>query len=709
MTSPHSVVAEIGGKKIIIETGKLAKQASGAVTVRCGDTVVLVTVVGSHSAKEGTDFLPLTVDYLEKTFAAGKIPGGFFKREGRQTEKETLTSRFIDRPIRPLFPEHYFCDTQVIATVLSADTENDPDILAMIGTSSALMISDIPFLGPIAGCRVGKINGEWVVNVSSETMLDSDIDLILAGSKDAVVMVEGGANEVSEKEMVDAIAKAHEALQPILKAQEELRKLAGKPKRELTPPPVDEVLLKQVREHSETRLKEALRIPEKLKRYETLDEIKKEVVTSLVSEDGEEAEAKKDKVVALHEDLKRTLMRRMVLEDKIRIDGRSHDKIRPITCEVGLLPRTHGSALFTRGETQALVVTTLGTDEDVQIIDGLMEEGHKNFMLHYNFPPFSVGEVKFLRSPGRREIGHGALAERAVKKVMPDDENFPYTVRIVSEILESNGSTSMATVCGASLSLMDAGIHTKAPVAGIAMGMIKEGDQAAILSDILGDEDHLGDMDFKVAGTEKGITAIQMDIKIEGLTQDLLARALEQARVGRLHILSKMAEAMTQPREELSPYAPRVETIKIRKEKIKDVIGPGGKVIKAIVEKTGVKINVDDSGLVSIFSTQAEALQEAKRIVEYITAIPQEGKVYLGRVQKIMEFGAFVEILPGLDGLVHISQLDNKRVNQVTDVVQEGDEVLVKLLEIGRDGKIRLSLKDAVGLEPDVRPIKFKS
>lgn len=708
MSSLQTVSAEIGGKKIIIETGKLAKQATGSVTVRAGDTIVLVTAVASSNPKEGIDFLPLTVDYVEKTFAAGKIPGGFFKREGRPNEKETLTSRFIDRPIRPLFPEHYYCETQVIATVLSADTENDPDVLAIIGASAALTLSGVPFNGPIAGCRIGKVDGKWVINANSEVMNRSTIDMIVAGSKDAVVMVEGGADEVSEAEMIEAIQTAHQAIQPIIAIQEELAKVAGKPRREVVAPEVDEALVKEVTKLAEKRLQESVRIPEKLKRYEAADQIKKEVVESLVSGEGDEADEKKDKIKSILEDIKRNVVRQMILKDKIRIDGRDLRTIRPITCEVGLLPRTHGSALFTRGETQGLVVTTLGTDEDVQTIDNLMESGEKNFMLHYNFPPFSVGEVKFLRSPGRREIGHGALAERSVKRVMPSVEKFPYTVRIVSEILESNGSSSMASVCGASLSLMDAGVAIKAPVAGIAMGLIQEGSNTAILSDILGDEDHLGDMDFKVAGTEKGITAIQMDIKIEGLSHALMTQALEQAREGRLHILSKMKEAITAPRGTLSQYAPKVETLKVPKEKIKDVIGPQGKIIKGIIELTGAKINIDDDGQVNIFSTSAEALSQAKKIVEYITAKPQEGKVYLGKVQRIMDFGAFVEILPGLDGLVHISQLDSKRVEKVTDVVQEGDEVVVKLLEIGRDGKIRLSMKDAVGLEPDVKPIKTR-
>ncbi len=708
MNKPISVSAEIGGKTLTIETGKLAKQAGGSVTVRVGDSVVLVTAVVAPKPKEGIDFLPLTVDYVEKTFAAGKIPGGFFKREGKPTEKETLTSRFIDRPIRPLFPDHYYSETQIIATVLSADPENDPDTLAMVGASAALSLSEAPFLGPIAGCRIGRVKGEWVINASSDMMVESDIDMIVAGSKDAVVMVEGGANEVSEQDMIDAITTAHKAIQPIIEIQEKLKAQAGKLKLEVVPPVVNQPLLEEVTRIAKDKIGQAIRVPEKQKRREALEQVKETLLSTLFPAGSEVDEDKKEEALAIYEDLKRSQVREMILVDKLRVDGRTLDVVRPISCEVGLLPRTHGSALFTRGETQALVVSTLGTYEDVQIIDTLMEEGQKKFMLHYNFPPFSVGEVKFLRGPGRREIGHGALAERAVKKILPKEENFPYTLRIVSEVLESNGSSSMATVCGASLSLMDAGVKIKSPVAGIAMGLIKEGDRVAILSDILGDEDHLGDMDFKVAGTKQGITAIQMDIKIEGLTHDLLSRALEQARHGRLHILGEMDKALETPRTEYSKYAPRVETIQIPKEMIKNVIGPQGKVIKGIVEMTGVKIDIDDHGIVSIFSVDGPALDQAKKIVEYLTARPEEGKIYQGKVQKIMDFGAFVEILPGLDGLLHISQIDTTRINNVTDVLKEGDEVVVKVLQIDRDGKIRLSRKEALGAEPDVRPIKTR-
>ncbi|MBL7685005.1 MAG: polyribonucleotide nucleotidyltransferase [Deltaproteobacteria bacterium] len=708
MNQPHRVSAQIGGKTITIETGKIAKQAGGAVTVQCGETIVLVTAVCAPNAKPGTDFFPLTVDYQEKTFAAGKIPGGFFKREGKSSEKEVLTSRFIDRPIRPLFPEHFHNETQIIATVLSADSENDPDMLAMIGASAALMISDAPFMGPVAGSRIGRVNGKWVINASSDEMADSDLDVIVAASRDAIVMVEGGANEVSEKDMIEAIDTLHKAMLPIMDAQLELQKMAGKPKREVVLPTVDHSLVNQVKEICEAQLKAAIRIPEKSNRYNTIDQIEAALFEKVVATDDPDSEEKKEKIAAIYEDLKKTIVRNMILQDKIRIDGRAHDMIRPITCEVGLLPRAHGSALFTRGETQALVVSTLGTEDDMQIIDTLMEEGHKKFMLHYNFPPFSVGETKPLRGPGRREIGHGALAERALKKVMPNPHDYPYTVRVVSEILESNGSSSMASVCGGSLSLMDAGVKIHAPVAGIAMGLIKEKNDVAILSDILGDEDHLGDMDFKVTGTEKGITAIQMDIKIDGLTFEILTNALEQARKGRLHILSKMAEAITQPRTEMSAYAPRFDSLNIPKDKIRDVIGPQGKVIKGIIERTGAKIDIDDDGTVCIFSNDAEALAEAKRIIQYITAVPEEGKIYRGKVQRVVDFGAFVEILPGTDGLLHISQIDNQRVNQVTDVLHEGDEVIVKVIQIDRDGKIRLSRKDALGQEPDVLPMSVR-
>ncbi|MBF0491464.1 MAG: polyribonucleotide nucleotidyltransferase [Deltaproteobacteria bacterium] len=706
MFNIQSVSAQLGNKTIHIETGKLAKQAGGSVTVRCGDTIVLVTAVVATKARVGIDFFPLTVDYVEKTYAAGKIPGGFFKREGRPTEKEVLTSRFIDRPIRPLFPDHFQNDVQVTALVLSADPENDPDVLAMVGASAALMLTGAPFQGPIAGCRIGRINGDWVLNPSAAQLEKSELEMIVAATKDAIVMVEGGGDEVSEEVMIEAILKAHQAMQPLLQVQVELASRAAKAKMEVVLPEVNQPLIDQVKQLAEQKLAVAIRIPEKQKRYQSMDEVKAETIKAIVTEGAEDEETKKAEVKAVFEDLKRTLVREMILKDNLRVDGRNLQQIRPIICEAGLLPRAHGSALFTRGETQAIVATTLGTEDDLQIIDTLMFNGHKNFMLHYNFPPFSVGEVRNMRSPGRREIGHGALAERAIRKVMPKGD-FPYTIRIVAEILESNGSSSMATVCGASLSLMDAGIQIKAPVAGIAMGLIQEEGKTAILSDILGDEDHLGDMDFKVAGTTQGITAIQMDIKIQGLTHDLLKQALEQARVGRLHILSKMDEALTTHRKELSPYAPRVETLKIPKDRIREVIGTGGKVIRWIIEETGAKIDVNDEGLINIYSSDGEALAKAKQIIQFIVADPEEGKTYLGRVQKIMDFGAFVEILPGTDGLVHISQLADRRVERVTDILKEGDEVVVKCIGIDRDGKIKLSLKEAVGLVADIVPIRM--
>lgn len=706
MFNIQTVSAQLGDKKITLETGKLAKQAGGSVTVTCGDTVVLVTAVVAPKAREGIDFFPMTVDYLEKTYAGGKIPGGFFKREGRPTEKEVLTSRFIDRPLRPLFPDHFQNDVQVTAIVLSADPDVDPDVLAMVGASAALMLTGAPFQGPIAGCRIGRINGEWIYNPSATQLEKSELEMIVAASKDAIVMVEGGGNEVNEEVMIESILKAHEAMQPLLQIQIELASKAAKAKMIVADPIINQPLIDQVQELAQSKMAAAIRIPEKLKRYEAMDLAKAETIKAIVPEGSEDEVKKKAAVKAVVEDLKRRLVREMILNDKLRVDGRSLEQIRPILCEVGLLPRVHGSALFTRGETQAIVATTLGTEDDNQIIDSLMFNGYKNFMLHYNFPPFSVGEARGMRSPGRREIGHGALAERAIRKVMPEGD-FPYTIRIVSEILESNGSSSMASVCGASLSLMDAGIKIKAPVAGIAMGLIKEDSNTAILSDILGDEDHLGDMDFKVAGTTKGITAIQMDIKIQGLTHALLKQALEQARVGRLHILSEMDKAITTSREELSQYAPRVETLRIPKDRIREVIGSGGKVIKWIVEESGAKVDVNDDGLINIYSSDAVKLQKAKNIIESIVADPEEGKTYLGTVVKIMDFGAFVEILPGTDGLVHISQLSENRVERVTDVVNEGDQIVVKVMEIGRDGKIRLSLKEAVGLTADITSIRM--
>lgn len=699
MAEIHRVECEIGGRSLIIETGRVAKQAAGSVTVRYGDTIVLVTACASAEPREGIDFLPLTVDYLEKTFAAGKIPGGFFKREGKPTEKETLTSRFIDRPIRPLFPEGWACETQIIATVLSADNDNDPDTLAMIGASTALTISDIPFNGPIGGCRIGRVNGQIVINPTLSQLDETDMEVILAASKDAIVMVEGGAREASEAEMIAALRAGHDALQSVIEAQNKLRQLVNKEKRALPEVVKDVALAAKVREFAHDKLVQAFSVREKLARGKAVKEVKKALKAALITEDS--PEDLEGKVSAFFGDLEAEILRNQIASQKQRIDGRGLTDIRPISIETSLLPRAHGSALFTRGETQALVTATLGTSEDIQIIDTLLEEGTKHFMLHYNFPPFSVGETKPLRSPGRREIGHGALAERAVTKVLPDEENFPYVIRIVSEILESNGSSSMASVCGSSLAMMDAGVPIKAPVAGIAMGLIKEGEQYLVLSDILGDEDHLGDMDFKVAGTSKGITALQMDIKIEGLPPQVMEQALEQARLGRLHILGEMAKALDTSRPNLSPYAPRIVQIQINKEKIRDIIGPGGKVIRGIVEQTGAKIDVEDDGSVKIFSSNEASLTKAKRMIEAIVEEPIEGRVYRGKVRKVVEFGAFVEIIPGTDGLLHISQLADKRVNKVTDVIQEGDEIIVKCLRVEPNGKIGLSLREAAGLRPD--------
>ncbi|HBG45468.1 MAG TPA: polyribonucleotide nucleotidyltransferase [Deltaproteobacteria bacterium] len=679
------------GRPLIIETGKMARQAHGSCTVRYGDTVVLVTACRNESPAAGVDFLPLTVNYMEMTYAAGKIPGGFFKREGRPSEKEVLGSRLIDRPLRPLFPEGYFNETQIVATVLSVDLENEPEIAAMIGASAALGISDVPFDGPIAGIRVGSINGELIANPSIKQQKEGDIDLMVAGKEGSIIMVEGGAKFATEEFLVKALAFAQSEMQGVLDLQKRIAAEVGKPNMALQPVVADPELEARVKAFAESRLNDALRIPVKQERYLAAGTLKKETIAAL----AESFPGREKEIDSIYGDLKYRLMREMVVNENRRVDGRGPREIRPITCEVGLLPRTHGSALFTRGETQAMVVTTLGTSEDEQKIDALSGWEYKNFMLHYNFPPFSVGEVKILRGPGRREIGHGALAERAVSKILPQ-EGFPYTVRVVSDILESNGSSSMATVCGASLSLMDAGVPTKGHVAGIAMGLIKEGDKVVILSDILGDEDHLGDMDFKVAGTADGVTALQMDIKIGGVTAELLKDALYQAKEGRLHILDRMQSGISTPRAELSVYAPRITTIYVRQEKIKDVIGPGGKNIKGIILATGVKIDIDDTGKVNIASTDGAAAERAIEMVRMLTAEAEIGRIYNGKVKKIVDFGAFVEIFPGTEGLVHISQLAAERVKNVRDILKEGDEVLVKVIDIDKDGKIRLSRKEAL-------------
>ncbi|MDA8121201.1 MAG: polyribonucleotide nucleotidyltransferase [Deltaproteobacteria bacterium] len=682
---------EVSGRKLSIETGLVARQAGGSAVVRYGESVVLVTACGTETPRQGIDFLPLVVDYVEKTFAVGKIPGGFFKREGRLSEYEVLTSRLIDRPIRPLFPKGFYNETQVIATVLSADKENDTGILAMIGASTALTLSDIPFKGPIAGARVGRIDGKLVINPVIPDFARSDLNIFVAGSRDAILMVEGEASEVSEEEVLDAILFAHESLAPILDMQERMREEVGKPKRvfekkELAPEDLD-----RIARVAETGLRAAYELQVKQDRRRRIDEIAEAVRNAF----GEEERVEKAPLIAgAFKDLEKKIVRGKIIAEKKRIDGRGLSDIRHIECRVGVLPRTHGSALFTRGETQVLVTTTLGTTQDEQRIDSLLGDSTKAFMLHYNFPPFSVGEVKMLRAPARREVGHGALAERAVTKVLPGEAEFPYTVRIVSEVLESNGSSSMATVCGASLAMMDAGVPTTGAVSGIAMGLIKEGERIAVLSDILGDEDHLGDMDFKVAGTAKGVTAIQMDIKIGGVSREILLSALRQAREGRLHILGKMDATLDKAREELSPFAPRIYVMNVRTEKIREIIGPGGKVIRGIQEQTGVKIDIDDDGTVKIAAVDAAAAKAAIAIIEGIVQEAQVGKVYEGRVRKIMEFGAFVEIFPGTDGLLHISQISKNRVRAVSDCFKEGDAVTVSVLEVDRDGKIRLSHKE---------------
>ena len=686
------VEIDFHGRRLSIEVGRMARQAGGSALVQYGDTVVLVTATAAREARENIDFFPLTCDYQEKTFAAGKIPGGFFKREGRQSEKEILNSRLIDRPLRPLFPDGFRCETQIVATVLSFDKENDADMPALIGASAALEVSDIPFHGPIAGIRMGRIGGQLVVNPMSSQYADSELQLIVAGSRDAIVMVEGGAKMLSEDVILDALFTAHREMQNILDLQDELRKALGKPKRVVVPPAVDAALAKRVKDLALPKIRTAMETTGKHERSDAVRQVRTEILSTLVAEFPE----RDREIKGFFEDAHYDAVRGLIVEQRRRIDGRGLTDVRPITSEVGVLPRTHGSALFTRGETQALVVATLGTSSDEQKIDALGGEVYKKFMLHYNFPPYSVGEVKFLRGPGRREIGHGALAERAVVAVLPDETTFPYTVRIVSEILESNGSSSMATVCGSSLALMDAGVPIKAPVAGIAMGLIHEGTEIRVLSDILGDEDHLGDMDFKVAGTADGITAVQMDIKTGGVTREIMRDALYQAREGRLHILGRMQEALGQPRTDMSSYAPRITTLKIKVDRIRDVIGPGGKVIRGIIEETGVKIDVEDDGTIYIASSDGVAMQKAIDWVNRLTAEAEVGKIYKGIVKKIMDFGAFVEILPGTDGLVHISQLAAERVKEVRDILKEGDEVMVKVLEVDKTGKIRLSRKEAL-------------
>ncbi len=681
---------EIGGRKLLLETGKLAKQANGAVMVRYADTMVLVTAVASEEAVEGQDFLPLSVEYREKTSAAGKIPGGFFKREGKPSEKEVLSARLIDRPIRPLFPKEWTFETQIVATVFSFDGENDADFLGAIGASAALMVSDIPFDGPIAEVRVGRIGGEFVINPTISQLETSDMDLTVAGSEDSIVMVEGESKEVSESELLQALEFAHSHIKEIVRLQKELAIAVNKPKRPVPQKQIPEGLAEEVVRMVGPRISELNRqILKKADRSERLQAIRDEIVEELAEKYPEQEGA----IEEIIHDVERQDMRMMILREARRLDGRSYKDIRPITCEVGLLPRTHGSALFTRGETQSLTTVTLGTKLDEQLIDGLLPESTKRFMLHYNFPGYSVGEVSRMSGPGRREIGHGNLAERALKNIAPSEKEFPYTIRVVSDILESNGSSSMATVCAGSLALFDAGVPMKKPVAGIAMGLVKEGDEVAVLSDILGNEDHLGDMDFKVAGTRDGITAFQMDIKIRGISFEILSRALEQAREGRLHILEIMEETISQPRSELSPYAPRLTTIRIPVDMIGAVIGPQGKVIKNIVQQTGAEVNIEDDGSVLIAAVSQEAGSRAKEMIEKLVESPEVGKVYKGVVKRLMDFGVFVEFLPGKEGLLHISQIDHKRTNRVEDVFKVGDEVEVKLMEIDEMGRYNLSRK----------------
>jgi polyribonucleotide nucleotidyltransferase len=687
----HRLELPLGRSTLSIETGRLAKQADGAVVVRLGDTVVLATACAQKEPRPGVDFLPLTVDYRENTYAAGKIPGGFFKREGRPNEKEILTSRMIDRPLRPLFAEGYNCETQVVGLLLSADLENDSNTLSIIGASAALLLSDIPFDRPIAAVRVGYWDGQCVVNpTSTELRTKSQLNLLIAGTADAIVMVEAGAKELPEAQMAEALAEGHAVIKTIVALQQELREKAGRPKRTVAKAEVDPGLRTEVEGAMEAPLVEAMRMRGKIASYQRMKQVRDECLAAIPAEET----AKRAAIPLIYDGLREKILRREILEHGRRLDGRRFDEIRTITSEVGVLPRTHGSAVFTRGETQALVTVTLGTSEDSQVIDTVQEPDHeKRFMLHYNFPPFSVGEVRFLRGPGRREIGHGALAERALKEMLPTEEAFPYTVRVVSDILESNGSSSMASICGGSLALMDAGVPVKSAVAGVAMGLVKEGDKYAILTDIAGEEDHYGDMDFKVAGTREGVTALQMDIKIEGITPEIMARALEQARQGRLHILDRMAEALQAPRADISTYAPRILTIRVPVDKIRDIIGPGGKMIRSIVERTGCKIDVEDDGRVSIASVDEGAARKAVAIIEELTATAEMDKTYLGKVVRVVDFGAFVEILPGTDGLLHVSEMANHHVKDVRSEVKEGDQILVKVVSIDPSGKIRLSRK----------------
>ncbi|MCK9374897.1 MAG: polyribonucleotide nucleotidyltransferase [Syntrophobacterales bacterium] len=688
MSKIYSV--EIGGRDLHFETGHLAQQASGSVLVRYGENAVLVTAVMSDFPREGIDFLPLTVDYMERAYAAGRVPGGFFRREiGRPSEKETLSSRFIDRPMRPLFPKGTVNEIQIIATVLSGDMEIDPDIVALNGAAAALEISDIPFNGPVAAVRVGKIDGQLVINPTNSQLKESTLNLIVAGAPQGLVMVEAGAKMVQEDEVLEALFFAQEQLQPILELIKGMGREIGEPKRLIQEPPDYSELRQKIEALTRDKILAAMSHPEKKARHQAMDQVRLEALAAL----GTDVEGLEKVANGLISELKKKLVRDQVLTEQRRIDGRSFVEVRPISGEINILSRTHGSAVFTRGETQALAVATLGTPSDEQKIETLVGETFKSFMLHYNFPPYSVGETRMIRGPGRREIGHGALAERAISPVLPSAEEFPYTIRIVSEILSSNGSSSMATVCGASMSLMDAGVPIKSAVAGVAMGLIKEDDRVAVLSDILGDEDSLGDMDFKVAGTADGITALQMDIKMTGLTREIMGQALTQAREARLHILGKMNEVIDKPSPTLKEHAPKIIVITINPDKIREVIGPGGKMVKSIVAATGIKIDIEDDGRIHISSSDQKAADEAIRMINEITAEAEIGAIYTGKVKKIMDFGAFVEVLPGTDGLVHISELAHRRVKTVDEILKEGDIVTVKVLDVDRQGKIRLSMK----------------
>jgi len=681
----------LGHGTLSFETGKLAKQAGGSVIVRFGDSVVIVTACRAPGVREGIDFLPLTVDYREYTYASGRIPGGFFKREGKPAEKEVLTSRVIDRPIRPLFPAGWRYETQIIALVLSADTENDTDVLAITGASAALALSDVPLEKTIAGVRVGLVGSEYVINPTFAQRKESKLDLVVAGSKDGLVMVEAGAKEVTEEQVVEALEAAHAAIKRIVAVIDDLAKAAGKKKVAFAKRAIGHDFYREVEEKVLVPLAEAMRVRGKLENYEQVEQVLSQLVSSIPEGEVERrTEAKQ-----IFKDLKEKVLRDEVLEHSVRLDGRQFDEVRPIWIETSVLPRTHGSAVFTRGETQALVTCTLGTADDAQKIESFEGEQWKSFMLHYNFPPFSVGEVSFLRGPGRREVGHGALAERALTPMIPGEEQFPYTVRIVSDILESNGSSSMASVCGGSLAMMDAGVPLKSAVAGIAMGLVmdEKSGKYAVLSDIAGAEDHYGDMDFKVAGTADGITALQMDIKVAGITTEVMRKALDQARRGRMHILEKMREALAAPRQNISTFAPRIVTIRIPVDKIRDVIGPGGKMIRSIIERTGVKIDVEDDGRVNVASADGASAQKAISIIQELTATPELNKTYLGKIQRITDFGAFVEIMPGTDGLLHVSEIANHRVKDVRDELKEGEQILVKVINIDPTGKIRLSRK----------------